>query len=80
MKKLFFIAALAIVAVGGAFATNARFEPNYFSENAEEADIDCTGGSTSCIAFYGSVYDSAVGSPGRALVPENQLVLEKYNP
>lgn len=79
MKKLLFAALFAVVAIGGAFASNAKLEPNHYTEDAEEADIDCTGTDASCIVFYGSAYDSAIGTPGRALVPEDELALEKYN-
>ncbi|TCC88646.1 hypothetical protein EZ428_18590 [Pedobacter frigiditerrae] len=80
MKKLFLSAALAIVAIGGAIASSARFVPNHYSDNAQTPDIDCTGGTASCSVFYGEAWDKPASDGTRVLISPEQLALENYNP
>lgn len=47
MKNLFFAAVLAIVAVGGAFATTNRVALNLYSPGGD-IPLDCDGNSTLC--------------------------------
>ncbi|PYF74566.1 DUF6520 family protein [Pedobacter nutrimenti] len=80
MKKLFFSALVAVVAVGGAFASSARFAPNHYTVNAENPDIDCSGGTTSCAVFFGSAWDKPASDASRQLVPLQTLQSEQYIP
>lgn len=52
MKKLFFSALVAVVAVGGAFATS-KFAPIYYAPNQSTA-VDCAPGSILCSTKVGS--------------------------
>lgn len=54
MKKLFFVALLATVAVGGAYA-------QYFSPGSTSQDVDCGTTVANCQAQYGFQYAYTVG-------------------
>nr|WP_199082639.1 hypothetical protein [Pedobacter sp. ASV19] len=69
MKKLFFAAALAVVAIGGALSTNA----DTFYTAGGTTRFVCEGGSVSCSSKIGStpVYliNAPVGQQGQAVSP-----------
>lgn len=63
MKKLFFTALVAVVAVGGAFATSARFATFYLA-GSNTAITDCTGGTIACSVNYPGTYYNVPASSG----------------
>jgi len=69
MKKLFFSALLAVVAVGGAFAINAKPDTigNFYSKfTTGLPDIFCTAGLAVCSMYYSPpAYDSPADYPIR---------------
>ena len=70
MKKLFFSALVAVVAVGGAFASSSmRTEGDLYSENSPSPDIACHGDEAACSSVYGNIQVSTTGpgTPGRVL-------------
>lgn len=76
MKRLFFAAAFAVVAIAGAFATNSKMAGVYYSTNSNTADIDCTSGTISCGPEYGNAWDKPASDPSRQLIPEETLLVE----
>jgi len=76
MKKLFFVAALATVAISGAFATNAKFQSgNFYTVNSSVINITCPDGTATCDLKYPGVtaYNAPVGTPGRHTVDLSQF-------
>ncbi|MCD0488322.1 hypothetical protein LPB86_08780 [Pedobacter sp. MC2016-14] len=59
MKKLFFAAALAIVAVGGAISVNAE---TFYSANGSQRYV-CNGGAVSCASQIGSTPVYLINAP-----------------
>lgn len=80
MKKVFFAAAFAVVAVAGAFATNSKMANQYYSTSSNELDIDCTGLDSSCEVFLGIAHDKPANDPSRVPISLAQLETEFYNP
>lgn len=60
MKKLFFAAAFAVVAIAGAFATNSKKAVdtgNFYSQNSNTQDVICDAGPSLCSLFYEQAWD-----------------------
>lgn len=75
MKKLFFAAAFAVVAVAGAFATNSKSAVqtgNFYSQNSNEQDVICDAGPRLCSAFYDEGWDKPASDLSRIEVDLTQ--------
>lgn len=60
MKKLFFAALLATVAVGGAFATSAKVFATYYPLGSDTPSINCNTGSIVCSTKYNTNFGYTV--------------------
>jgi|GEM_PF-5578380 hypothetical protein len=77
MKKLFFAALLATVAVGGAFATSAKFAPVWYRPGG--APVDCGGTISSC-ASIPVLYTSPTNQTPSTEVPQSEKANKFFNP
>lgn len=76
MKKVFFAAAFAVVAIAGAFATNSKKAVqtgNFYSDNATVSDIPCNSGPQLCSVYNpDGAWDKPANDPTRQLVDLTQ--------
>lgn len=80
MKKLFFAALVATVAVGGALSTQATTYYGTKPPVGDAEEFDCTATQVACSSITQTLYTSPTVQNDDTRIENNSLLVGSYNP